>query len=278
MDLVSSARSFGGIIEIYQHQSVETKTPMRFSIYLPAQAKTKKLPVLYWLSGITCTEENFTVKAGSQQWAAEHGIIVVAPDTSPRGAGIPDEGKDWTVGLGAGFYVNATQTPWSKHYRMYDYVSKELPTLVQEKFPVRADRMGIFGHSMGGHGALVVGLREEDRYQSLSAFAPISAPTLSPWGQNAFTTYLGSDRESWKAYDSHLLIGKAKRKRPILVDQGTGDKFLCDQLLVSKLKDAADAAGFPLQLRLQEGYDHGYYFISTFLREHFAHHAKILTQ
>ncbi len=270
MELLSKAKSHGGSVEVYQHLSAETKTNMRFSAFVPPQAKTKKVPILYWLSGLTCTEENFMAKAGAQAWAAEHGLLVIAPDTSPRGANLPGESDSWDFGLGAGFYVNATQEPWSRHYRMYDYVTRELPAVVQEKLPGRSDRMGIFGHSMGGHGALVIGFREEDRYQSISAFAPICAPSLCPWGVKAFTNYLGPDRETWKAYDAHHLVTQVKQRRAVLIDQGTEDKFLKEQLMPEKLK------GPGVEIRMQEGYDHSYYFISTFLRDHFAHHAKVL--
>lgn len=277
MEKISSAKSFGGSVDVYQHASVETKTPMRFSVYLPPQSQVRKVPVLYWLSGLTCTEENFMAKAGAQQWAAERGFILVAPDTSPRGANLPGESASWDFGLAAGFYVNATQTPWSGHYRMYDYVTRELRTLVEEKFEVRPDKVGIFGHSMGGHGALVIGFREEERYQSISAFAPICAPSQCPWGVKAFTNYLGADHEAWKAYDASQLIGKVKKRRPVLIDQGGADKFLNDQLKPSLLKAAADAAGYPLEVRIQEGYDHSYYFIASFLQDHFKHHSQFLT-
>jgi len=277
MEKLSSAKSFGGSVDVYQHSSVETKTPMKFSVYLPPQSQIRKVPVLYWLSGLTCTEENFMAKAGAQQWAAERGVVLIAPDTSPRGANLPGESDSWDFGLAAGFYVNATQAPWSKHYRMYDYVTRELRTLVEEKFEVRSDKVGIFGHSMGGHGALVIGLREEDRYQSISAFAPIGAPSQCPWGVKAFTNYLGADRETWKAYDASELIAKVKNRRPILIDQGGADKFLSDQLKPEILKRAAAAAGYPLEVRIQEGYDHSYYFIASFLQDHFKHHAQLLS-
>jgi len=276
VEQLSRVQSFGGTVEVYQHASLETKTPMRFSVFVPPQATTKKVPVLYWLSGLTCTEENFMAKAGAQQWAAEKGIMLVAPDTSPRGAGVPGESDSWDFGVGAGFYVNATEAAWSKNYRMYDYVVKELPSIVNERYNMLTEKVGIFGHSMGGHGALVIGFREEERYQSISAFAPIGAPSQCPWGEKAFTNYLGKNRETWKAYDASQLIGKVKNQRPVLVDQGRADKFLETQLMPQALQEAADAAGYPLELRIHDGYDHSYYFIATFIRDHLEHHAKFL--
>lgn len=276
LELLNRYQSFGGSLEFYSHLSAETKTPMKFSVFIPPMAKSKKVPVLYWLSGLTCTEENFMAKAGAQAHAAEHGLMLVAPDTSPRGAGIEGEDKDWDFGTGAGFYVNATQPKWAGHYRMYDYVSRELPAIVREKFPAQMEREGIFGHSMGGHGALVLGLREASRYRSVSAFSPIVAPSLCPWGQKAFSGYLGEDKKAWAEYDAHLLVGKAKQKRPLLIDQGTDDKFLKDQLLTHVFQEACAAVGYPLTLRMQEGYDHSYYFIASFMKDHIAHHAKLL--
>jgi S-formylglutathione hydrolase len=248
---------------------------MRFSVFVPPQAETRRVPVLYWLSGLTCTEENFTIKAGVQRYAAEHGILIVAPDTSPRGAGVATS-NSWDLGLGAGFYVNATEMPWKLHYRMYDYVTKELRKLVEEKFPVMTDRQGIFGHSMGGHGALVIALKEPERYRSVSAFAPIVAPCQVPWGQKAFRAYLGDDLNSWKQYDASELVRRSPRKDMILIDQGSDDKFLEEGLRPDIFEAACKEAGQPLELRIQKGYDHSYYFISSFIGEHIAFHSKLL--
>ncbi|MGA7936967.1 MAG: S-formylglutathione hydrolase, partial [Kovacikia sp.] len=233
-------------------------------------------PVLYFLSGLTCTEENFIAKAGAQQFATKYGVMLVAPDTSPRNTGLPGENDDWDFGTGAGFYVDATHAPWSQYYRMYSYVTGELPALIAEHFPVKGDRQGIFGHSMGGHGALVCALRNPDQYLSVSAFAPIAAPMRSPWGQKAFTNYLGSDQETWKAYDASELILHTQLKHPILIDQGTADPFLEHQLKPELFKQACEKVGQPLILRMQEGYDHSYYFISTLIEDHIRHHAEIL--
>ena len=247
---------------------------MRFAVYLPPQAETHKLPVLYWLSGLTCTEQNFITKAGAQRYAAEHGVILVAPDTSPRGDDVADaEGYD--LGKGAGFYVNATQAPWAAHYRMYDYVASELPALIEANFPTDGAR-GISGHSMGGHGALIVALKNPGRYRSVSAFSPIVAPSQVPWGEKAFNAYLGEDREGWKAWDATALVADASERLPLLVDQGAADEFLANQLKPELLQAACASAGHPLTLRLQPGYDHSYYFIESFIGEHIAHHAAAL--
>ncbi|MEZ4749069.1 MAG: S-formylglutathione hydrolase [Bdellovibrionota bacterium] len=274
--LSKKSKSFGGWVEYYQHASRQTKTTMRFSVFRPPQAEAGPVPVLYWLSGLTCTEENFTAKSSVQKYAAEHGLLVVAPDTSPRGASIPGEDKDWDFGTGAGFYVNATEEPWAAHYRMDAYVTEELPALIEKQFPVKPNCCAISGHSMGGHGALVAALRNPGRYRSVSAFAPICAPSKVPWGEKAFSHYLGSDREKWKAYDACELIANAKEKLPLLVDQGTHDSFLKDQLKPELLKEACEKAGYPLELRMQEDYDHSYFFIATFIGEHIAFHAKYL--
>lgn len=269
---------FGGQVGFYSHASRTCGCDMRFSVYVPPHASHGPVPVLYFLSGLTCTEENFTVKAGAQQFAAEAGLMLVIPDTSPRGDHVPDEEESWDLGHGAGFYVDATEIPWSANYCMYSYVTEELPALIQEHFPVRGDRTGIFGHSMGGHGALVCGLRNPDRYQSISAFAPIAAPSQCPWGQKAFSRYLGADQETWKLYDATELVKTyADSDRPILIDQGTADPFLNqNQLLPHVFAVACKAAGQPLKLRMQEGYDHGYYFIATFMADHIRHHATTL--
>ena len=265
---------FGGWQDVYRHHSDVLGCDMNFAVYLPPQAATQKLPVLYWLSGLTCTEQNFITKAGAQRYAAEHGVILVAPDTSPRGDDVADaEGYD--LGKGAGFYVNATQAPWSRHYRMYDYVVAELPALVEANFPV-SDARAISGHSMGGHGALVIALKNPGRYRSVSAFSPIVAPSQVPWGEKAFTAYLGEDRAAWKSYDATALIAEASERLPLLVNQGDADEFLANQLKPELLQAACAEAGHPLQLRLQPGYDHSYYFIESFIGQHIAHHAAAL--
>ncbi|WP_024888981.1 S-formylglutathione hydrolase [Luteimonas huabeiensis] len=265
---------FGGWQDVYEHASDTLGCTMRFAVYLPPQAGREPLPVLYWLSGLTCTEQNFITKAGAQRYAAEHGVVLVAPDTSPRGEGVPDaDGYD--LGQGAGFYVDATQAPWASHYRMYDYVVRELPALVEANFPVSQAR-AISGHSMGGHGALTVALRNPGRYRSVSAFAPIVAPSQVPWGEKAFGAYLGDDRAAWAAYDATALLASAQERLPLLIDQGGDDEFLDTQLRPHLLQAAAEAAGHPLSLRLRPGYDHSYYFIASFIGEHIAHHARAL--
>ena len=247
---------------------------MRFGIYVPPQASQRACPVLYWLSGLTCSEQNFITKASAQRYAAEHGVILVAPDTSPRGDGVAD-GDGYDLGLGAGFYLNATQPPWSQHYRMHDYVVDELPALVDECFATDTAR-AISGHSMGGHGALVIALRNPGRYRSVSAFAPIVAPLRVPWGEKALTAYLGEDRAAWREWDAVELIAGASERLPLLVDQGGDDEFLASQLRPELLREACAAAGHPLTLRLQPGYDHSYYFIASFIGEHIAWHAAAL--
>lgn len=265
---------FGGWQDVYRHRSEVLGCDMTVGVYLPPQVEQGPCPVLYWLSGLTCTEQNFITKAGAQRYAAEHGIILVAPDTSPRGEDVADaEGYD--LGKGAGFYVNATQVPWASHYRMYDYIVDELPAWV-EADPMASDRRAISGHSMGGHGALTIALKNPGRYRSVSAFSPIVAPTQVPWGQKAFAAYLGDDREAWKAWDTVELIRQAREPLPLLVDQGDADEFLQGQLKPELLQAAAAEAGHPLTLRLQPGYDHSYYFIASFIGEHIAHHAAAL--
>ncbi len=264
----------GGWQDVYRHESSVLGCTMTFAIYLPPQAAQGPVPVLYWLSGLTCTEQNFITKAGAQRYAAAHGIAIVCPDTSPRGEDVADaEGYD--LGKGAGFYLNAIREPWAPHYRMYDYVVDELPALVEANFPVTAAR-AISGHSMGGHGALVCALRNPGRYRSVSAFSPIVAPSQVPWGQKAFAAYLGEDRQAWKQYDAVELVGTATERLPLRVDQGDADEFLDAQLRPQLLQAACDAAGHPLDLRLQPGYDHSYYFIASFIGEHIAHHAAAL--
>lgn len=277
LTLLSQAACFDGTTAIYSHPSVACHCDMRFAVYLPPQAKTEAVPVLYYLSGLTCTEENFTAKAGAQRYAAEHGLMLVAPDTSPRGPAVPDD-EAWDFGMGAGFYVNATQEPWSQHYQMYRYVVEELPALIQANFPVLGDRAGIFGHSMGGHGALICALKNPDRYRSVSAFAPIAAPMRCPWGQKAFRGYLGSDQSQWRDYDaSELVLRSPLKDRTILIDQGTADSFLAQgQLLPEVFQAACMRAGQPLNLRMQDGYDHSYYFIASFMGDHLRHHAAAL--
>lgn len=265
---------FGGWQDVYQHASTVLDCTMRFAIYLPPKAAHGPVPALYWLSGLTCSEQNFIQKAGAQRYAAEHGIALVCPDTSPRGDGVVNaDGND--LGQGAGFYVDATQVPWAEHYRMHEYVVHELPALVEANFPV-SGRRAISGHSMGGHGALTCALRNPGRYRSVSAFAPIVAPSQVPWGQQAFTAYLGEDRAAWKQYDATELVNAASERLPILIDQGDADEFLETQLRPWLLQAAADAAGYPVYLRVQPGYDHSYYFIASFIGEHIAHHAKAL--
>ena len=274
-ELVASNKCFGGWLKRYKHTSTATGTEMVFAIYLPPQAETQKVPVLYWLSGLTCTDENFMQKAGAQRVAAELGIALVAPDTSPRGTDLPGEHESYDFGSGAGFYVNATREPWSAHYNMYDYVIDELPALIEQHFPV-TEKRAISGHSMGGHGALICALKNPGRYASVSAFAPITNPVNCPWGEKAFSGYLGDDRESWKAWDACELVATAKEKLPLLVDQGEADNFLEEQLKPEALKAACDAAGHPLELRLQPGYDHSYFFIASFIEDHLRHHGKAL--
>ena len=265
---------FGGWQDVYRHRSEVLGCDMTVGVYLPPQVEQGPCPVLYWLSGLTCTEQNFITKAGAQRYAAEHGIILVAPDTSPRGEDVADaEGYD--LGKGAGFYVNATQAPWASHYRMYDYIVDELPAWV-EADPMASDRRAISGHSMGGHGALTIALKNPGRYRSVSAFSPIVAPTRVPWGQKAFAAYLGDDREAWKAWDTVELVRQAREPLPLLVDQGDADEFLQGQLKPELLQAAAAEAGHPLTLRMQPGYDHSYYFIASFIGDHIAHHAAAL--
>ncbi len=274
---LSSQKVFGGQHVRYQHDSSVLNCSMQFAVYLPPQVELgKPLPVLYWLSGLTCTDENFMQKAGALKVAAELGLIIVAPDTSPRGADVPDDAEGaWDFGLGAGFYINATQAPWARHYRMYDYVVDELPALVEKHLPV-SDKRSISGHSMGGHGALICALREPGRYQSVSAFAPICQPTQCPWGEKAFSNYLGTQREDWMEWDACNLLAQATGHLPILVDQGEADSFLVEQLKPSALQDTAERAEYPLTLRLQPGYDHSYYFIASFIDEHLRFHARAL--
>ena len=277
VDLETSASNaaFGGEVRFVRHASVATACDMEFSVFVPPQAADGPVPVLTWLSGLTCTAENFTLKAGAQRLAAEHGVLVVAPDTSPRGDDVRDVDR-WDLGTGAGFYLNATTEGWRDHYRMYDYVTQELPELIRAHFPVLPDRESISGHSMGGHGALVCALRNPGRYRSVSAFAPISSPSEVQWGQDAFTTYLGEERATWKEWDASELVRQAGERLPILIDQGDADGFLEAQLRPERFQQICDGLGHPCETRLQKGYDHSYWFVATFLPDHFAHHVKAL--
>ncbi|USD43078.1 S-formylglutathione hydrolase [Vibrio sp. SCSIO 43135] len=275
IDNISQAKVCGGWHKQYTHQSQSLNGVARFAIFLPPNAsKATPVPVLYWLSGLTCTDENFMQKAGAFRKAAELGIAVVAPDTSPRGEGVADD-DNYDLGQGAGFYLNATQKPWAQHYQMYDYITAELPKIIEEHFPVTSVK-SISGHSMGGHGAITIGLKNSSNYRSISAFSPISNPMGCPWGQKAFSAYLGSDVESWKQYDSSELLKQAKSELPILVDQGDADGFLTEQLKPEALIEAAKVHASPVEVRMQPGYDHSYYFISSFIDEHLAFHAKHL--
>jgi S-formylglutathione hydrolase len=278
IESVSSARSFGGVQGVYRHASAETGTDMVFAVYLPPQAEAAdaKLPVLWYLSGLTCTHANVMDKGEYRRAAAELGVIVICPDTSPRGEDVPDD-EGYDFGKGAGFYVDATQDPWARNFRMYSYVTVELPALIAEHFPA-ADmtRQGITGHSMGGHGALTIALKNPERFRSVSAFAPISAPIACPWGEKALGGYLGDDRADWRAYDATALIEDGARVAEILVDQGAADGFLAEQLKPELLKAACDKAGIALTQRIQPGYDHSYFFISTFMADHLRWHAERL--
>ena len=274
---ISVNKSFGGWQKQYSHQSTVLNCAMRFAIYLPPQVSNgEKVPVLYWLSGLTCTDENFMQKAGAQRIAAELGMAIVAPDTSPRGENVAnDDGYD--LGQGAGFYVNATQAPWERHYQMYDYIVHELPQLIEATFPV-SDKRAISGHSMGGHGALTIAMRNPKRYSSMSAFSPICNPINAPWGKKAFSSYLGSDKASWREHDASELMRTAKQFIPAKVDQGGADDFLIEQLQPETLTAAAKASGYPLALTTHEGYDHSYYFISSFIDQHLRFHAEHLSK
>jgi S-formylglutathione hydrolase len=277
LETISTHRCFGGTQGIYRHASSATGTAMRLAVYTPPQAEHGPVPVVWLLSGLTCTEENFTTKAGAQRAAAELGLMLVAPDTSPRGEGVPDDpDQAYDFGLGAGFYVDATEPPWSRHFRMYSYVTEELPALIAARFPADMARQGITGHSMGGHGALVVALRNPGRFRAVSAFAPIVAPSRVPWGEKALGGYLGPDRVAWRRYDACALIDDGARVPEILVDQGLGDTFLANQLRPELLEESCARAGQALTLRRQPGYDHSYYFIASFIPDHLAWHARRL--
>jgi S-formylglutathione hydrolase len=272
----SDQACFGGRISIYSHASEAIKSEMRFALYLPPQAARTKVPALYYLAGLTCNEETFIIKAGALRLAAEYGLALVACDTSPRGLNIPGDSAAWDFGVGAGFYINATAAPWSTNYHMGSYVSEELPALIEKNFSVIAGRRGIFGHSMGGHGALVTALRDPTAWQSVSAFATICNPVAVPWGKKAFGNYLGADASQWEQWDASLLMRRRPYPGHILVDQGLADQFLAEQLHPDALEAAAAASGQALNLRQHEGYDHSYWFIQTFIADHLAHHAKSL--
>ncbi len=275
IETISLSRCFGGNVGFYQHQSRVCNGLMKFAVYQPS-SPAANLPVLYFLSGLTCTPENFIMKAGAQQFAAQYGLLLVMPDTSPRNTGIVDEDLDDDLGSGAGFYVDAIQEPWRQHYNMYSYVTQELPEIIRANFPV-SDRQGIFGHSMGGHGALVCGLKNPGMYRSISAFSPIVNPIMSPWGQKAFNGYLGNDQALWQSYDATELVQQQQVPFSILIDQGSADKFLVDQLMPDRFTQACANSKQALNLRRQEGYDHSYYFISTFIGDHLRYHAELLT-
>ena len=279
VETVSEHRCFGGVQRFLSHRSETIGLPMRLSVYLPPQAASGPVPALMYLAGLTCNEETFMTKAGAQRIASRMGLALIAPDTSPRGAGVPGESDAWDLGVGAGFYLDATQAPWSTHWRMERYLMDEMLPLLVQHLPIDGDRLGIFGHSMGGHGALTLALRHPGAFRSVSAFAPISAPTQCPWGEKAFTAYLGPDRNVWKQHDaSELMRRQTAPPFPggILVDQGLSDKFLAEQLHPHHFEAACAAVGQPLVLRRHEGYDHGYYFVSTFMQDHLEHHLQAL--
>lgn len=275
MEMIADNRAFAGQQRRYRHDSETLGVAMTFSIFLPPQSENNAVPVMYWLSGLTCTDENFVQKAGAQRLAAELGLAIVCPDTSPRGTDLPGEHDSYDFGSGAGFYVNATREPWSAHYQMYDYVTRELPALIRRNFPVN-EHCSISGHSMGGHGALVCALRNPGQYQAVSAFAPICHPSACPWGEKAFAGYLGDDKNAWARYDASLLVANASERLPILVDQGAKDNFLEEQLLPDALVKACHEVSHPIEFRMQAGYDHSYFFIATFIDDHLRHHARAL--
>lgn len=277
MEQIGANKCFAGQQLRYRHESSTLQCTMNFSVYLPPGASPDKpVPALYWLSGLTCTDQNFVEKAGAQQYAAEHNIALIAPDTSPRGEQVPDDPEGaWDFGLGAGFYVDAVQEPWRNHYQMYSYITEELPALVESNLPVTTAK-AISGHSMGGHGAITIALRNPNSYTSVSAFAPVAAPTECPWGKKALSRFLGGDQKAWQQYDSCALIAKAEQHQPLLVDQGGDDTFLTEQLMPERLQQTCAEHSYPLNFRLQEGYDHSYFFVATFIGDHIAYHAKHL--
>ncbi len=276
MKQIERVKEFGGWLNRYEHQSASCHCNMTFSVYLPPLAETEKVPAVYWLSGLTCTDDNVRTKAGAQRYAAELGLALVMPDTSPRGDDVADEPGRYDLGKGAGFYLNATQAPWSRHYQMYDYVTVELPALIEAHLPILAGVKSISGHSMGGHGALICGLKEVGGYRSVSAFSPICHPVKSPWGEGCFSAYLGANTELWKGYDATELVKAGCKAMPVLIDQGGDDEFLAEQLFPQDFVAACAKQGVPITLRMQEGYDHSYHFVASFIGEHLAYHAKAL--
>ncbi len=276
METVSANKAHGGMQGVYTHRSQATGTDMTFSVFVPAHAQGARMPVLWYLSGLTCTHANVTEKGEYRSACAQHGIVFVAPDTSPRGDHVPDAAEEYDFGKGAGFYLDATQQPWAKHYRMRSYIEDELPALLADAFPVDLARQSLTGHSMGGHGALTIGLRNAARFRSISAFSPIVAPSSVPWGQKAFSRYLGKDETTWTEYDAIALIEGGARLDNLLIDQGTADQFLDEQLQTDRLLAACERAGMDATIRMQEGYDHSYYFIATFMAEHIDWHARYL--
>lgn len=277
LQCIESIKEFGGYLNRYTHDSESCHCEMTFSVYLPPQAALGEVPALYWLSGLTCNDDNARVKAGAQRYAAEHGIAIIFPDTSPRGDDVADEADRYDLGKGAGFYLNATQAPWAKHYQMYDYITQELPALLEKNLPLIAGVKSVSGHSMGGHGALICALKNADAYKSVSAFSPICNPINCAWGQGCFDAYLGDDTNLWQAYDATALVDAGAKVSDILIDQGSADEFYDEkQLLPENFKAACEIEGQPLTLRMQEGYDHSYHFIASFIGEHIAYHAKAL--
>jgi len=276
MKLLEKIKEFDGWLMRYTHDSDCCQCEMTFSIYLPPMAKEKTVPVVYWLSGLTCTDDNFRTKAGAQRYAAELGLALVIPDTSPRGDDVPDVADRYDLGQGAGFYLNATQAPWSKHFQMYDYIAKELPRLIETHFPVVAGLRSILGHSMGGHGALIFALKNPALYRSVSAFSPICHPMLSPWGKTCFQAYLGNDEKIWREFDATVLLKEESKLMPCKIDQGTDDEFLDEHLFPQKLMSVCDDKGIDLNFQYRQGYDHGYHFIASFIGEHLAFHAQHL--
>ncbi len=278
MKQIAQSKSFGGVQGVYAHKSEACACDMRFGVFTPPGCEAGAHPVLYWLSGLTCTEENFLIKSGAQRIAAQLGLIVIAPDTSPRGPDVPDDPDgDYDFGLGAGFYLDATREPWSRHYRMHDYIARELPALIEQEFPVDPARAGVFGHSMGGHGALTMHLKYPETFKTCSAFAPISTPSQVPWGRKAFSNYLGTDEAAWSDYDATALVRRGPSRADILIDQGTADQYLSEQLRPELFAAACQEAGQKLTLRMREGYDHSYFFISTFMEDHLRWHHGLLT-
>lgn len=277
LNLYQEHLCFEGKVAYYSHKSDTCDSQMNFAVYIPPQAKSQPVPILYYLSGLTCTEDNFTVKAGAQKFAAQYGIMLVAPDTSPRNTGIAGEDDNWDLGSGAGFYVDSLVAPWQKHYQMYSYVAQELPQLIAANFPVLPQKQGIMGHSMGGHGALICALKNPEQYLSVSAFAPICAPMSCPWGEKAFTAYLGTDKQKWRDYDASELVQKSQLNQTILIDQGTADPFYQQkQLLPEIFESACQKAGQSLNLRWQQGYDHSYFTIASLIEDHIRHHVDRL--